>query len=268
MNHFAHTFLTTHRRTLPMSLIIVFLAVTSRLGLRASPVSFPMQVIVRVHVTSHEPPSDTDDLFVDVYGADADPPSGPIVSRSTLLDRLTAIGIADVDRATYLRPSPTSVMLQRVANNIINSLNTDAPAQQPQHDRATALYAAVCALALLARVHAPDARIIAQLAEVGREHFPLDTRPVVQRGVARALLPDARRKLELLCEARLQDGMQDAKPAKRTARIQYAVGQIVFHRRYHYFSVIRAWDVRSQPFTLSEYTMLTGSVAVARLHSI
>ena len=47
-----------------MSLIVVFLAICSRLGVPASPVAFPMQVIVRVHTQADCTPAE-DDIFVD-----------------------------------------------------------------------------------------------------------------------------------------------------------------------------------------------------------
>ncbi|KZV99033.1 hypothetical protein EXIGLDRAFT_763031 [Exidia glandulosa HHB12029] len=237
MNHFAHSFLKTHRRTLPMSLIIVFLAITSRLGLHASPVAFPYQVIVRVHTDPPGLPTDSD-FFVDVYSTES--PSGPIVPRDRLLSRLSQMGISDTQREAYLKPSPTGTMVQRVANNILNSINMPGQATQSQHDRAAALYVALCTAALTNLD--PDARVIGQLVELGREHFPLDIRPVVQRGIAKALRQDSRNKLNLMCEARLQEAKAPVKPAERSERIQYAVGQIVFHRRWHYWGVIRAWD--------------------------
>ncbi|EJD51929.1 hypothetical protein AURDEDRAFT_158772 [Auricularia subglabra TFB-10046 SS5] len=236
MNHFAHTFLTTHRRTLPMSLIIVFLALSSRLGLPASPVAFPMQVIVRVHTRADRALAD-DDIFVDVFSE-----TRAIISRAEIQDRLSQLDYAVVDHPTVLRPTSTHDMLQRVTNNIWNSLSTAVSSQQSQQDYSTAGYLTLCVSALVATPQMQHARFLDHLVDARREQFPLDLRPIVQRGVAKALSPDARRKLELLCEARIQEDARDVKLQVRTERILYAVGQIVFHRRYHYWGVIRSWD--------------------------
>lgn len=48
MNNFPHAFLTTNKQTLPISLVHIFTAIATRLGLNASPINFPGTVLVHV----------------------------------------------------------------------------------------------------------------------------------------------------------------------------------------------------------------------------
>ncbi len=53
LDKFPHTYLTTHKDTIPISIVHVFIAIASRLGIQAFPINFPG--IVLCHVQAHEP---------------------------------------------------------------------------------------------------------------------------------------------------------------------------------------------------------------------
>ncbi|KAF7347690.1 F-box domain-containing protein [Mycena venus] len=84
-NHFPHLYLTTNKRSIPISLVHIFVSLARQLGIPASPIEFPARVLA--HISS---PPGSDDFLVDPYGADIK----PIVSlRNDVPTMLMRLGI-------------------------------------------------------------------------------------------------------------------------------------------------------------------------------
>ena len=239
MNHFAHTFLTSHRETLPLSLVVVFVAIARRLGLSAAATNFPDRVVARVHRSTNGQ-DEPDDFFVDVYASN----HVPIVRRQALENNLAARpDIALADHGQYLCSALVPITIGRVARNIMNSLRSaQRPSIHDWPDHLSAWYAALSVLALV--TDDVDGNFALRIADVTHDAFPLDVQPVIQDVLIPALAPDVARRVELDCARRRRDAIAAETISLRTPRILYAVGQIVYHRLYSYYGVIFGWHVR------------------------
>jgi hypothetical protein len=127
MNHFPHSFMTTNRvcrslsfmtrednqptqRSLPMSLVCTFVAIVTRLGLRAAPVGFPGHVHAWVALpgtesdnvsTDWEDDTPTKWLAVDVaYSGNT-----PILHSDALRHTLDMLGVPESQRRPLISPA-------------------------------------------------------------------------------------------------------------------------------------------------------------------
>ena len=227
LNHFPHRVLFNQQRTLPMSLVYVFVCIARRLGLDAFPVAFPHKVLAVVLPLVGEP------IYVDVF----DSATRPILSFSSDLPAmLQSLGIDPATLSRWTTPAGTTVMLHRAAANILNSL--EMMTTWSQGDHLTAHYAAYCALLLLTR----DARLVRALF-VGGIGGPLD-HEVVLRGALRPILAaGAREQLDLFLAKHAEPEEGAPRSAGRRNVIHFT-GMVFRHRTYFYIGLIKGWDVR------------------------
>lgn len=66
-NPFPHFYLTSHKRSIPLSLVHIFVLIAQSFGIAAFPFRIPYHVLV--HITVPDP--EVDDFFVDVFGVDS-----------------------------------------------------------------------------------------------------------------------------------------------------------------------------------------------------
>ncbi|KAG8742202.1 hypothetical protein FRC10_001898 [Ceratobasidium sp. 414] len=257
MNHFPHKFTTTNRRTLPMSLVCIFVAIVTRLGLLAAPVGFPGHVHAWVALPSYqctksvpyEPETDweaetpTRRLHVDVFHSDVE----PFLASDSMRQTLGNLQVPREQHPMLMRPSAASEMVLRAANNILHSVTRTQ--HQPNalvqaEVRGAALYASAMAF-VVARPQAADAaRFVSGVVSVIKEQFPLDVEPVL----AQLLTifdrdPDHGGGVQLRNSiARLHDTSVDVKARAREGVPRWWVGMVFRHAKFRYVGVIMGWD--------------------------
>ncbi|KAF9056111.1 hypothetical protein BJ165DRAFT_477418 [Panaeolus papilionaceus] len=109
LNNFPHAYLSTNKRTLPISLVHIFVAICSRLSIRASPINFPGTVLA--HVEPADPTKDA--IYINPSAADHDVVvtlSSPVITRfNTTPQTITR----------FLTPCNGLPMLVRASRNIL-----------------------------------------------------------------------------------------------------------------------------------------------------
>ena len=106
MNNFPHAFLTTNKQTLPISLVHIFTAIATRLGLNASPINFPGTVLAHV-LPRHEA---AEPIIVNT----ASHPTNTILNPQ--------INSLDATNLPPFHPCTGLLMLMRASRNILSSL--------------------------------------------------------------------------------------------------------------------------------------------------
>ncbi|KAJ6575292.1 YccV-like-domain-containing protein [Mycena capillaripes] len=226
-NHFPHLYLSTNKRTIPISLVHVFVSLARHLGVSASPVEFPTRVLA--HVAS---PPGADDFLVDVFGAETQ----AIVSlRTDIPSMLLRLGIPPINISQYISPCGASPMLLRAARNILASFRNDASRSTAQ----SAIYAAVCIHILLTNETELVAHMLSHvdLDPLYCATFLNDMKPLLRQGV--------QHQLENSCRIALELEEQQAiivHPRTGNAPIAHYVGMVFDHRSYHYIGCIIGWD--------------------------
>ncbi|KAJ7361565.1 YccV-like-domain-containing protein [Mycena albidolilacea] len=226
-NHFPHLYLTTNKRSIPISLVHIFVSLARHLGISASPVEFPARVLA--HVPS---PAGSDDFLVDVYASD----TKAIVSlRDDVPVMLTRLGIPVEQLHQYISPCGGAPMLLRAARNILASFRNDASRSTAQ----SAIYAAVCIHLLLTN----DVQLVAHMLShvdldpLWASTFLADMQPLLRHGGQYQLAKSCGMALEA-------EEQQAALIHSRTshAQITHYVGMVFEHRSYHYIGCITGWD--------------------------
>ncbi|KAL1740963.1 hypothetical protein HDZ31DRAFT_46433 [Schizophyllum fasciatum] len=231
-HHFAHFYLTTHKKTLPLALVHVFVAIANRLGLKASPVDFPYRVIAHV---SH-PSATADDIYVDVYGADT---RAILDLRTDIASRCMAAGIPPNQISSYIAPRRATPLLLRSARNIVSSEFEDTDSPRPLIRNA--VHVSKCVTTLLSDQAADLTGLL-----LGTDTIHLDCATYLATIMAPALSPPSDRHLALMCGHRVRAARdEDSIITMRTSsdrEIKYFVGMIFEHARYAYTGVIVGWS--------------------------
>lgn len=234
MNQFPHFFLQpANRRTIPISLVYVYVAVARRLGIAASPANFPG--VVQVHI---QPPGGEPFRLLDMRGTE--PPSANPVLPYPALGLLTP----HADPDDFLRPAAPATMLMRSCNNIRAFMNHEiSHSTMTSHDLySSALYGVSCWLVIQGQVdHAPPT--------------PPDTKPLDYTAVLLdALCPNIRHAIGPAIAAhyrgRVEEEEQQARDVNMRSlspNVQFFVGLPMVHKRYNYAGIIYGWDVSPSP---------------------
>ncbi|CUA68580.1 F-box only protein 21 [Mus musculus] [Rhizoctonia solani] len=241
MNHFPHKFMTTHRRTLPMSLVYTFVAIVTRLGLRASPVGFPGHVHAWIALPDSGPRWEDGSLAVDVFRSD----ETPLLSNGTLRDKLQVLGIPEAQTGSLMGPAHASEMVFRAANNILHSVTrvqNQMDLSVSPETRAAALYASATTF-LVARPEAADAsRFIGGIMSVVKEYFPLDTEPVLARALCERLTRDPHQSVGFQLRHVVDRLKQGFVEVNGRGSVQWWVGLVFRHRKFGYMGLVTGWD--------------------------
>ncbi|PFH49695.1 hypothetical protein AMATHDRAFT_147095 [Amanita thiersii Skay4041] len=232
LNHFPHSYISTNKRTLPISLVHIFVAVSRRIGVRASPVDFPNIVIVHVAAVKQG----EEDLFInpstpDVINCVMEIPDDiePLVSRLLVVpEPITAL----------LVPCEARPMLLRASRNILAAFQEDVTLEYD--DGHPAMLAAIT-IQLLLQVE--PRFLIGLMAAI--DIRPLDCVTLFLNKLSRFLSPGHRSLLERICDSILTSEADLA--AFRGCRmdgmnVKYFVGMIFKHVRFDYLGCIIGWD--------------------------
>ncbi|KAJ5372122.1 hypothetical protein N7517_004128 [Penicillium concentricum] len=169
---------------------------------------------------------------------------------SNLRSQLTFLGMSDMDQIATLGEASTSSVILRCGKNILNSIRIEP--QNPTSrgtsiDVVSAKYAALWSVMLLSGDSRPmDLRHqLPWLMELFATDFPSDIF-LVEQYIAPLFhgLFEHEHILESLHVMRAVDEIpkQIRRRTGGSVNIQYKVGQIFRHRRYHYEAIITGWD--------------------------
>ncbi|KAJ4485824.1 hypothetical protein J3R30DRAFT_3283764 [Lentinula aciculospora] len=233
---FPHSYLTSHKRTIPLSLAHIFVSIAQSLGVVASPVDFPVRVLVHISV----PDPEADDFFVDVLG---------LQNILSLRDDIPAIlarqGIQADRMIHYISPCGADSMLVRNGRNILSSLNIpDTPLSLI---RPSALLAFTIFLVLTPPTG--GGRLVYRFMT---QADPLDCATFI----CGALIPslDGASKvqddLRQECQKTLNEEAKHAGEIRLRSSeektVEHFVGMLFEHRKYSYTALVTGWDVTSE----------------------
>ncbi|KAH0838039.1 YccV-like-domain-containing protein [Lanmaoa asiatica] len=233
---FPHWFLTTHKDTIPISLVYIFVCLARRLGIRAAPVDFPPRVLVIV--SSPEPT--VSDIIVDVFGSR----SKAILSLQEDVPRLlTDAGIAPLPVMRSVRPASTASMVVRASRNILASFSFLPPMESiSEGDLHTAFYVGLTVNLIFMNDRRYLLNIMKHIAR-----FPLDILSVLTDALAPGLSPPIQEQLLASCKAAHEDEDEAAASlmlrSKLSIPIKHFVGMIFKHAKYEYIGYIYGWEV-------------------------
>ena len=227
-NHFMHKVLTSHRQTLPLSLVAVFVAIANRLGIPASAIAFPRQVHAFIPLSA-KPPSKSpwtsyydeveNGVHLDVFESS----SQPLLHIAVLLQRGTR---------AELRPSSTRELVRRAGRNIMTSAQLHQQAEDWEQD--AALYAVFCILLVPTRAGFGAAHgFVEHIMSIIRHRYPMDVGPIVQTLITPALFGAAQGIIQQSCDTMIEEDRDYAVPQIRN-NVRYFVGMVFVHRIFEY----------------------------------
>ncbi|KAJ3721718.1 Hemimethylated DNA-binding protein YccV like-domain-containing protein [Lentinula raphanica] len=230
LNLFPHCYLTSHKRTIPLSLAHIFVSIAQSLGVAASPVDFPIRVLV--HISTPDPK--LDDFYVDVFGVQ------PILTlREDIPALLARQAIPVANMLHYISPSGAAPMLLRDSRNILSSLNITNTSLSLI--RSSALLALTIFLLLTG-----GAQVVHQLVLHAE---PLDCATFIAEALIPALDGTGRAQNDLRqgCQRTLDEEINTAQEIKSRSSedgrvVRHFVGMLFEHRKYSYIGLITGWD--------------------------
>ncbi|KAF5388571.1 hypothetical protein D9757_004660 [Collybiopsis confluens] len=225
-NLLPHLYLAVNKHTIPLSLVHIFVAIARSMGIAASPVDFPVRVLVHISV----PNPDLDDFYVDVFGASVQP---ILTLREDIPAILTRRGIPVNRIMYYISPATSAPMLLRNGRNILTSLDNASSSMGLL--RSSTLLGLSLFLAL-----SGSERFVDQFMAYAE---PLDCATFISE----ALIPSlegckAAESLSEHCQKALETEARMAKVVKVSTTRQYFVGMVFEHKKYGYTAVITGWD--------------------------
>jgi F-box protein 21 len=236
-NHFPHLFLSDARKTIPLSMVCVFVAIGQHLGLQASPVNYPRKVLAHI---AHPQPTGSS-IWVDVTG---------VLGRNVLNYQLDVVaglvdGNIDVefpDIRSWISPASVPTMLVRSANNILNSLRMRAfDDDTPSEDQLSSggLYGAACIMALFGG----HLDFLSRMLEEDNM-FVLDDKAIFVDLILNALPGHSMHRAEAVMEVNRRMNRPQVIFSRTENEVKFATGMCVHHKRFGYTGIITGWDVR------------------------
>ncbi|KAH7880933.1 uncharacterized protein C8R40DRAFT_1075859 [Lentinula edodes] len=227
-NLLPHFYLTSHKRSIPLSLVHIFVSIAQSLGIAAFPFRLPLHVLV--HITVPDP--EVDDFFVDVFG---------VPTIINLRDDIPAIlerqGIHGNSLMHYLSPSNTTTMLLRNGRFILSSLNLQRTS--PSLELSSTLLAFTLFLVLTGTSQS--------VPHLMSQTDPLDCATFITE-VLIPSLSNVREVQNDLRQASQQSLEEEALTAQEVrlrtpnTTVRYFVGMLFEHRSLRYTALITGWD--------------------------
>ncbi|KZT02433.1 uncharacterized protein LAESUDRAFT_738725 [Laetiporus sulphureus 93-53] len=232
INQFPHSLMGEGpRRTIPMSLMYIFVSICQRLGIRAAPTDCPGKVLC--HITP--PDSRMGELLFDLCNNTSpyvfhswDPPS-----------MLLEVGLPADASPDLVRPCRVGATLRRAAMNIMSVHRNQLDSTSPFSERlAWCSYGASCIFLLHSRGN--------EIWPYTLDSKPLDALVVLTDVVCPALVPEKQAYLEKRCTELVRSDDEFAKtlwPRSQYSNVTFFVGLVVQHVRYKYVGCIIGWHV-------------------------
>ncbi|KAH7916417.1 YccV-like-domain-containing protein [Hygrophoropsis aurantiaca] len=231
-----HCFLTTHKATIPISLVFVFVCIARRLGIDASPVDFPTKVLAIVS----SPDPTVPDIYVDVFGSDIQ----AILSATLDIPILLAgSGVPPNSTARYIQPASTDFILIRASRNILASSWMPHGINISDDDKIAAQYIGR-AIGLL---FLNERHYLVGVQNLFLE-FPLDTSAVMMDSLSTCLTGGLRDELMASCTLAIEQEESASLVVNRRStlppgiEIRYFVGMVFQHQLLGYIGYIYGWE--------------------------
>ncbi|KAL7276273.1 hypothetical protein RUND412_000739 [Rhizina undulata] len=239
-NSFIGVSIRTDKATLPLTSVVLYCALATRIGVKAQPCGFPYHVIAIVHDDETK-----NYIYLDPFRGD-----GKELERPALEEKLRTWGM--YERANYyLSPSLTGDIVMRTSRNILESIRqTDATSDPVAPiDRNAALYASLVASVLSSpRI---SVALVKNMTRLIQNDFPMDVRFFEEDLVPGLEDPNGRQLLENVCGAlRAEDSSPRTVTRRATQEemaVKYRIGTIFRHKRYSYQGVIFGWTKTCNP---------------------
>ncbi|KAH7927275.1 YccV-like-domain-containing protein [Leucogyrophana mollusca] len=236
-NRFPHRFLTTHKETIPISLVFIFVCIARRLGIDASPVDFPARVLA--HVSSPDPK--VSDVYIDVFGSSTQAILSP---RDDIPRLLMQAGVTPISMTRYVKPAGPDFVLIRASRNILASSLLPPPGVIiPEDDVHIANYIGLAVGLLFMNDRNYLAGIQSHLVQ-----FPLDLCAVLIDSLASLLQPSLKEELIASCVVVAEEENAASETIYRRStlpaptKIKHFVGQVFQHKMYGYIGFIYGWE--------------------------
>lgn len=263
--------------SLPIVSSAIYCCIANRVGISAACCAFPSHVHAMVvppvgmtldgQVNANDSAINPDRMFLDPYGSNDE------ITISELRARLNSIGpaLSNVSEA-FMRPSPTSYIVQRLAHNVRASFSRAHDAAKPQADMIkrlrsgdpdvnleSAIYAASWAgLLITPRNGTPwdhtmegfMNRYIQTFLEdtwiMKRFLMPLYERFVTTQMMRRPGWRDARQTIRMIenHDSRIPTVHRRYSTYIRK-KVQFRVGQVFEHARYGYIGIVNGWALHN-----------------------
>lgn len=244
--------------SLPLVSVAIYCCVAQRLGIDAQPCGFPFHVLAIIKPSpgrtldgrQTESGTSSEPMYMDPFRSNQE------VYVNDLRAQLQSLGISPSRFPELLAASSTAEIVRRSANNIITSLQAVRINHSASHsfpDVDGAFYAAVWAVLLLPAessaitAGAQRANCLSHITELIEKYFLTDTwliekyiLPMIEDRTQYGQLQSVIRVI------RTTDHMSKnvkGRTSDSLRNVQYKVGQIFQHKRYHYKAVITGWDV-------------------------
>ncbi|GAA95756.1 uncharacterized protein L969DRAFT_101844 [Mixia osmundae IAM 14324] len=227
-NHFLGH-IADNKKTLPMTLVLIFVHLARSIGLSAFPVGYPGHMLAVVFDGSSR-------HYVDPFQGTRQ----LTIPSQTLIDRLRAMGASANDVNGLIAPSDPVDILMRICRNIRVSIR-----QAPEASRQpSAIYISWCIEAFLSTngvAYLLSERSVGFLAE----RWPLDLYSLNRFALT---APPYRRAEAQAQTSRLEAALlETSTPLRRTAGSPaYTIGTVFRHKKYGYTGVIISWDLTCQ----------------------
>ena len=256
-----------NHQSLPLISVAIFCALAQRIGLDARPCGFLFHVYCLVYAPAQHTldgeyaPSRTtlDSMYLDPFR------SSDEVHQGDLLRVLRDMGINSADHSTFLSDTTTREMVLRTARNIMNSVRTIRAAQTGVHgistvwldaypDMDSAFYSTIWAMLLLepgnegGAPHQASARrrqYLPYLLEHFQTHAAWDVALLEQYVIPMFYnLPEGQRLLQFVQSMHQIDTLRRPviRRTAQTRHVQFRIGTLFHHKRYHYEGVVTGWD--------------------------
>lgn len=243
--------------SLPLVSVAIYCCVAQRLGIDAQPCGFPFHVLAIVKPSPgctldgrrSESGTSSEPMYMDPFRSNQE------VYVNDLRAQLHNLGVSPSNFQELLGASSTAEIVRRSTKNIITSLqaigrNHNAGHSYPDVDGA--FYAAIWAVLLLPEggtvtAGAQRANCLNHITELMEKYFLTDTwliekhiLPLIDDHTQREQLQNSIRAIRTTDH--MPKNIKSRNP-NSSRDVQYKVGQIFHHKRYHYKAVITGWDV-------------------------
>lgn len=236
-NRFPHLFLTTHKATIPISLVYVFVCIAQKMGIMAAPVDFPTRVLAIVS----SPHPDVSDIFVDVFGSRT---QAILTLHDDIPHFLIQAGITDTSMLHSITPASSTSMLVRASRNVLvpfYNFRAGAGAVS-EHMLHTAFYASLVVDVIFMNDRGHIMNIMKHV-----DHFLLDLLPVLVDSLAPLLNLHLQEQLTAHCMAVMEvekDAAATSHPRSALTReVKFFVGMVFKHAVHGYVGYVCGWDV-------------------------
>lgn len=246
-NHYIHKVLSTHRKTLPLSLVSIFVgpsntyltilavaklidypsALARRLGIPASAVGFPGHVHAFVPLDTELAPRSPFASYYDAVqrGIHVDVYHHSTTPFINIMEKVRA----GADVQSQLKVSSTHDMVFRAGKNILTSAQLHQT-EISSWELDLSVYAVFCVF-LLEQQHSrtPARDFVSHIMAIVAQNYPLDIGPLLQQTLAPALSGHSREMLEKECAKLVMDEAEVPVPAERRP-VRFFSGLVFVHR--------------------------------------